>query len=110
MSRVYNGPGREQVSERLYRALAHRESNEVRRKVLLSLAATEQRHGERWAARLRELEAEPPAYRESLRDRIWRLAFVQSGTDNALKRIESRENEDTELYEALAHLALSYSW
>jgi VIT1/CCC1 family predicted Fe2+/Mn2+ transporter/rubrerythrin len=98
---------REQVSERIYRALAQREANEVRRKVLLSLAETEQRHGERWAARLRELEAELPLYRESLRDRVWRWALVQSGTDNALKRIESSENEDTELYASLAQLALS---
>src|SRR3954466_5873855 len=77
---------KEQISERIYRALAQREANEDRRKVLLRLAETEQGHGERWAARLRELDAGVPPYRESLRDRVWRWALVQSGTDNALKR------------------------
>src|SRR5260221_6013857 len=98
---------KEQLSERIYRALAQREENEVRRNVLLNLAETEHRHGERWAARLRELDAELPPYRESLRDRVWRWALVQSGTDNALKRIESSENDDTEMYESLAQLAPS---
>ena len=96
---------KEQLSERIYRALAQREANEVRRNVLLNLAETEQRHGERWAMRLRELDAEMPPYRDSLLDRVWRWALVQSGTDNALKRIESSENDDTEMYESLAQLA-----
>jgi vacuolar iron transporter family protein len=98
---------REQISERIYRALAQREANEVRRNVLLKLAETEKRHGERWAARLRELGAETPPYRESLRDRVWRWALVHSGTYNALKRIESSESDDTEMYESLAQLAPS---
>jgi len=98
---------KEQLSERIYRALAQCEANEVRRNVLLNLAETEHRHGERWAARLRELGAELPAYRESLRDQVWRWALVQSGTDNALKRIESSENDDTEMYESLTQLAPS---
>jgi len=110
-SRFVKGPQqawhKEQISERIYRALAQREANEVRRNVLLKLAETEKRHGERWAARLRELDAETPPYRESLRDRVWRWALVHSGTDNALKRIESSESDDTEMYESLAYLAPS---
>jgi len=98
---------KEQISERIYRALAQREANEVRRNVLLKLAETEKRHGKRWAARLRELDAETLPYRESLRDRVWRWALVHSGTDNALKRIESSESDDTEMYESLAQLAPS---
>src|SRR2546427_2117990 len=97
----------EQVSERTYRALAQREANQARRNVLLRLADTEKRHGERWAARLGELDAAPPPYRDSLRDRVWRWALVHSGTDNALKRIESSEADDTEMYESLAQLAPS---
>jgi VIT1/CCC1 family predicted Fe2+/Mn2+ transporter/rubrerythrin len=97
----------EQVSERIYRALARRESNETRRDVLLRLAETEKGHGERWAARLRELGAAPPPYRDSLRDRIWRWALVHSGTDNALKRIESSEGDDVEMYQSLERLAPS---
>ena len=96
---------KERASQRTYRALAQRETNETRRKVLLGLAETEQRHGERWAARLRELGAELPADRESLPDRIWRWILVQSGTDNALKRIESNEDDDTKMYAVLTQLA-----
>jgi VIT1/CCC1 family predicted Fe2+/Mn2+ transporter/rubrerythrin len=96
---------KERASRRIYHALARREANETRRKVLLSLAETERRHGERWAARLRELGAELPADRDSLPDRIWRWVLVQSGTDNALKRIESNEADDAEMYAALAQLA-----
>lgn len=96
---------REQASARIYRALAEREPAEIRRKVLLKLAATEVQHGERWAARLRELGAPLPPDRDLLRDRVWRWVLVQSGTDNALKRIESTEDADAALYADLARVA-----
>jgi len=72
---------REQASARIYRALAEREPAETRRKVLLKLAATEVQHGERWAARLRELGAPLLPDRDMLRDRVWRWVLMQSGTD-----------------------------
>jgi VIT1/CCC1 family predicted Fe2+/Mn2+ transporter/rubrerythrin len=96
---------REQASARIYRALAERESSETRRKVLMKLAVSEVQHGERWAARLRELGAPLPPERDMLRDRVWRWVLVQSGTDNALKRIESTEDADAALYAELARLA-----
>jgi VIT1/CCC1 family predicted Fe2+/Mn2+ transporter len=96
---------REQASARIYRALAERESTETRRNVLLKLAAVEVQHGERWAARLRELGAPLPPDRDALRDRVWRWVLVQSGTDNALKRIESTEDDDAALYADLARVA-----
>ena len=96
---------KERASQRIYRALARRETNEARRNALLGLAETERRHAERWAARLRELNADLPPDRESLRERIWRWVLVQSGTDNALKRIEENEVDDTEMYASLAGLA-----
>ena len=95
----------EQASVRIYRALARRESNDARRKVLLKLAETEVAHAERWAVRLRELGAPLPADRETVRERVWRWLLVQSGTDNALKRIESAEDEGADLYESLARIA-----
>lgn len=95
----------ERAGMRTYRALAEREPNEARRGVLLKLAETERLHGERWAARLRELGAPLPPDRETLRDRIWRFVLVQSGTENALKRIESSEDADASMYESLAELA-----
>ena len=96
---------REQASKRIYEALAARETNESRRNVLLKLAGTEDRHAQQWAARLRELGAAVPPARDTPRDRVWRWILVQSGTDNALKRIESAEDDDTEMYAALAAAA-----
>ena len=96
---------RERASARIYRALAEREQTEARRNVLLKLAETEDRHAAKWAARLQELGATVPQDRDTLRDRLWRWTLVQSGTDNALKRIESSEDDDTEMYETLAREA-----
>ncbi|MGA2820534.1 MAG: VIT1/CCC1 transporter family protein [Anaerolineales bacterium] len=95
----------EQAGVRTYRALAQHEPNEARRQVLLKLADVERQHGERWAARLRELGAPLPPDRDSLRDQVWRWTLVQSGTDNALKRIESNEDADASMYASLAQLA-----
>src|SRR5205823_2645555 len=69
------------------------------------LAATEEQHSERWAARLRELGAAVPRDRDTLRDRVWRWMLVQSGTENALKRIERAEDEDEAMYADLARMA-----
>jgi VIT1/CCC1 family predicted Fe2+/Mn2+ transporter/rubrerythrin len=93
---------KERATRRTYLALAKSESNEARRKALIGLAETEAGHAERWATRLKELGAEVPPDDESLRERIWRWALVQSGTDNALKRLESNEDADTEMYSSLA--------
>ncbi len=96
---------KEWASQRIYRVLAQRETDEARRKALFGLAETERGHAERWAARLGELGAELPSDRDSLWERIWRWTLVQSGTDNALKRIEENEVDDTAMYAALGELA-----
>ena len=93
---------KERATRRTYMALANSESNEARRKALIGLADTEAGHAERWATRLKELGAEVPPDHESLGERIWRWVLVQSGTDNALKRLESNEDSDTEMYASLA--------
>ena len=96
---------KERASQRIYDALAQRETNEARRNALLGLAETEHRHGERWANRLIELGVTLPPDQDTFRERIWRWVLVQSGTDNALKRIESNEVDDTQMYETLSQLA-----
>ena len=96
---------RERSTRRLYEALAAREASEARRKALLGLAETETHHAERWAARLRELGAAVPPDHDTLSEKVWRWVLVQSGTDNALKRAESNEVDDTELYSSLAGMA-----
>jgi VIT1/CCC1 family predicted Fe2+/Mn2+ transporter/rubrerythrin len=96
---------RERATARIYRALAEHEKIDARRNVLLKLAETEESHAERWAARLKELGAPLPPDRDSLQDRLWRWVLVQSGTENALARIESAEDEDVSLYAALSRNA-----
>lgn len=96
---------RERATARLYRALAGREASESRRAVLLKLADVEEGHAERWAARLRDLGASPPADRDTLRDRVWRWALVRTGTENALRRLEDAEDADVAAYDALARAA-----
>ncbi len=96
---------KERASQRTYRALATRETNEARREVLLKLAETEGSHAARWEARLHGLHAPIPADRESIRERLWRWLLVQSGTDNALQRLESAEDQDVQMYTALAEMA-----
>jgi VIT1/CCC1 family predicted Fe2+/Mn2+ transporter/rubrerythrin len=98
---------KERESRRIYLNLAEHEANEARRQALLGLAKVEGRHAEQWTARLTELGAAIPPDRESPGQRIWRWILVQSGTDNALKRIESSEVSDTKMYESLAALAPS---
>jgi len=92
---------REHVSERIYRALAEHETDPNRQKILTRLAETERVHGERWTRKLADLGVEIPPYRPTFGERIWRWVLVQSGTENALARIESAEDEDTEIYTAL---------
>lgn len=98
---------KERASKRIYQDLARHESNEARSKVLLSLAEAESGHEARWSNRLRELGANIPPDREKLGERLWRWVLVQSGTDNAIKRIESNENDDIEMYETMLELAPS---
>ena len=95
----------EQASARVYRALARRETSEARRRVLLKLAESEVQHSQRWARRLGELGSATPPDTITVRERIWTWVLVQSGTDNALKRIESTEDAGALLYEQLASIA-----
>lgn len=99
----------EQASTRMYRALAAKESNASRRAVLLKLAAAEAQHAERWAARLRELGATVPSDSDPLPGRLWRWLLVQSGTENALQRIEDIETHADLDYAELSALAPSDS-
>jgi len=89
---------KEQATNRIYTALALRETNASRRQVLQKLAATEAGHADRWSRRLVELGAPVPPEVDPLRDRIWRWLLVQQGTNHALARIEQAEEDDTSMY------------
>lgn len=93
---------REMAGVKTYRALAERARSKQQRDVLNRLADAEERHAQTWATRLRELGSAPPEFHESLRERLWRWLLVQSGTENALRRIEQSEESDTQAYAALA--------
>lgn len=69
------------------------------------LAEAEERHAQTWAARLRELGSAPPDARESFIERARRWVLVQSGTANALRRIEQSEERDTVAYAELSAAA-----
>lgn len=93
---------REIAGAKTYRELArHAHSNE-QRDILDRLADAEQRHAEKWAARLRELGSQPPEFHESPLDRVRRWVLVQSGTETAMRNIEATEESDIAAYEALA--------
>lgn len=92
---------REIAGAKTYRALAERARSKQQREILHRLADAEERHARTWETRLRELGSAPPEFRESLRERLWRWILVQSGTENALRRIEQSEESDTDAYAAL---------
>lgn len=95
----------EMASARNYRALAERERNPDRRAILLRLADAEDKHAANWAARLRELGAELGEYCESIIERARRWVLLQSGTDNAVAKLEAAEDGADAMYDNLAKIA-----
>ena len=91
----------EMLSARNYHALAQRERNPEKRAILQRMAEAEERHAERWAGRLRELGADPGAYRESFIDRIRRRILLKSDAEVAAKMLEAGESQADKLYDAL---------
>ena len=96
---------RERASRKLYQALAAHEANAARRGVLLKLAEVEAVHGAEWEVNLKQLGAAVPPDRDALGERLWRWVLVQTGIDNALKRIEQAEADDEVFYQGLAQVA-----
>jgi len=95
----------EMASARNYRALAERETNPEKKTILLRLAEAEDKHAINWAARLKELGADPGGYHESFAEQARRWALVQSGTDTAVVKLEALEDGADGMYEELAKLA-----
>jgi VIT1/CCC1 family predicted Fe2+/Mn2+ transporter/rubrerythrin len=95
------------ASARNYRALAKREPNPEKSAILLRLAEAEDKHAINWAARLKELGADPGEYRETLAEQARRWALVQSGTDTAVVKLEALEDGADAMYDDLAKIAPS---
>jgi vacuolar iron transporter family protein len=90
-----------------YRALAQREAAAERREILERLAAAEDKHAANWAARLRELGADPGPYVETTAERGRRWLLVRSSLETAVTKLEAGEDAADALYEELARVAPS---
>lgn len=95
----------ENASARNYRALAAREVNADRRKILERLAEAEVKHAANWAARLKDLGADPGEYRESAAERMQRWMLTQRGTEEAVVKLEEAEKEADSFYDELLKVA-----
>jgi vacuolar iron transporter family protein len=95
----------ENASARNYRALAARETNAKRKAILEQLAAAEVKHAANWAARLKELGADPGAYRESATEQMQRWMLTQRGTEDAVVKLEAAEKEADAFYDELLKVA-----
>ena len=97
----------EMASARNYRALAEREADPEKRRILFRLAEAEDKHAANWSARLRELGVEVGEYHESFAERARRWALVQGGTDTAVVKLEALEDGADSMYDELAKIAPS---
>jgi len=76
-----------------YRDLAERERDEKRKGILLRMAESEERHAERWEAKLKELGAAPPVYNDTFARRLNRWWNKVAGADIAIRRMEATEEK-----------------
>src|SRR5881394_3577128 len=74
-----------------YRDLAQRERDEKRQGILLRMAEAEERHAQRWEAKLQELGAEVPVYRVTIGRRLSRWWNKIAGAEIAIRRMEATE-------------------
>lgn len=84
----------------LYRALARRERNPERASIYAELARAEERHGARWAAKLREAGVEPEPWAPSLRTRVLMLAARLFGARSVAPVVLALERGDANMYAA----------
>jgi VIT1/CCC1 family predicted Fe2+/Mn2+ transporter len=91
----------EMLSARNYHALAEREVNPEKRKILERMAEAEEQHAERWAKRLKELGAGPGTFSETFIERVRRWVLLRSDTNVAAKMLEAGESEADKLYDVL---------
>jgi VIT1/CCC1 family predicted Fe2+/Mn2+ transporter len=84
---------------RNYQALAERERDPARKEILERMAASEVKHAERWAARLKELGVQVSEYRETASERARRWMLTQSSATAAAQLLEADEAKADALYE-----------
>ncbi|PYI81486.1 MAG: rubrerythrin family protein, partial [Verrucomicrobia bacterium] len=74
-----------------YRDLAERERDGKRKGILLRMAEAEERHAQRWEAKLKELGADAPVYTDTIRRRLNRWWNKIAGAEIAIRRMEATE-------------------
>jgi VIT1/CCC1 family predicted Fe2+/Mn2+ transporter len=84
---------------KVYRELSERESTKERKEILIRLAEAEEKHAQKWKTRLNELDGEIPNDIENLSGKIKRWLLIRTGTENALRRLEEAEDNDTAAYQ-----------
>jgi VIT1/CCC1 family predicted Fe2+/Mn2+ transporter/rubrerythrin len=82
-----------------YRALAEGEMDPTRREILLEMAEAEERHAARWARRLQELGAAPPATGSSLAQKARDRVIQGGGTMAVIRQMEADEDRDIARYQ-----------
>ena len=90
-----------------YRDLAERERDERRKGVLLRMAEAEERHAQRWEKKLRDLGAEPPALKNTIKRRLSRWWNKIAGAEIAIRRMEATEERQEAEFHDQAQRALS---
>src|SRR5207245_8924634 len=76
-----------------YRDLAERERDEKRKGILLRMAEAEERHAQRWEAKLREHGAKPPVYNNNFARRLNRWWNRIAEAECAKRRMEDNEGK-----------------
>jgi rubrerythrin len=71
----------------VYRDLAGREQDEKRKGILLRMAEAEERHAQRWEEKLKDLGAEPPVVKDTIRRRLNRWWNRIAGAEIAIRRM-----------------------
>ncbi len=92
----------EENSAALYRAVAAWEKNAKLADVYLRLAATEEKHADAWAERLRSVGAEVPVFRMSLRTRMLAWLARRFGVDAVIPALTSLERMNSHAYDGQA--------
>jgi VIT1/CCC1 family predicted Fe2+/Mn2+ transporter len=88
-----------------YHAAARMEEDPRRREIFDRLASEEQKHAERWEARLRELGRPPGQFRQTIAERLRLRAMLQGGTGRVADVMEAEEKQAGGSYDALIALA-----
>src|SRR5215831_19099026 len=74
-----------------YRDLAERERDEKRKGILLRMAEAEERHAQRWEAKLKELCGDAPVCSDTIGRRLNRWWNKIAGAEIAIRRMEATE-------------------